>query len=104
MSIFNAMIERTRDAMLCKERLPCRFMQREMSASATRRPAPASRSLVMLDDTPAYPYAVSMEIVHLAPHAEVTLYPWKEPKDLIPRAVHHVRDFFRTHQPVTSAR
>ena len=56
--------------------------------------------LVMLDDTPAYPYAVSMEIVHLAPHAEVTLYPWKEPKDLIPQAVHHVRDSGRSAPPV----
>ena len=35
--------------------------------------------LVMPDDTPAHPYAVSMEIVQLAPHAEVTRYPWKEP-------------------------
>jgi len=60
--------------------------------------------LVRPDDTPAHPYAVSMEIVHLAPHAEVTMYPWKEPKDLIPQAVRHVRDFLRAHQPVTSAR
>jgi pimeloyl-ACP methyl ester carboxylesterase len=60
--------------------------------------------LVMPDDTPAHPYAVSMEIVHLAPHAEVTMYPWKEPKDLIPQAVRHVRDFLRAHQPVPAAR
>ena len=58
----------------------------------------------MPDDIPAHPYAVAMEIVHLAPHAEVTRYPWKEPKDLIPQAVRHVRDFLRAHQPVTSAR
>jgi pimeloyl-ACP methyl ester carboxylesterase len=60
--------------------------------------------LVMPDDTPAHPYAVSMEILQLAPHAEVTLYPWKEPKDLIPQAVRHVREFLRAHQPVTAAR
>ena len=39
---------------------------------------------VMPSDTPAHPYAVSMEIVRLAPNAEVARYPWKEPKDLIP--------------------
>jgi hypothetical protein len=60
--------------------------------------------LIMPDDTPAHPYAGAMEIVKLAPKVEVTLYPWKEPKDLIPQAVQHVRDFLRAHQPVTSAR
>ena len=60
--------------------------------------------LIMPDDTPAHPYAVCMEVAELAPKAEVTLYPWKEPKDLIPQAVRHVRDFLRAHQPVTSAR
>jgi pimeloyl-ACP methyl ester carboxylesterase len=59
--------------------------------------------LIMPDDT-AHPYPVCMEIAELAPKAEVTVYPWKEPKDLIPQAVHHVRDFLRAHQPVTSAR
>jgi hypothetical protein len=29
---------------------------------------------------------------------------WKEPKDLIPQAVRQVRDFLRTHRPVTTAR
>jgi len=56
--------------------------------------------LVMPDDTPAHPYPVSMEVVELAPKAEVTLYPWKETKDLIAQAVRHVRDFLRAHQPV----
>ncbi len=32
------------------------------------------------------------------------MYPWKEPKDLIPRAVRHVCDFLRAHQSVTAAR
>jgi hypothetical protein len=47
--------------------------------------------------------AREMEIVHLAPHAEVTMYPWKEPKELIPQAVCHVRDSLRAHQPVPAA-
>jgi hypothetical protein len=45
-----------------------------------------------------------MEVVRLAPKAEVSIYPWKEPKDRIPQAVRHVRDFLRAHQPVTAAR
>jgi pimeloyl-ACP methyl ester carboxylesterase len=60
--------------------------------------------LVLPDDVPAHPYAVAMETVSLAPKAEVSIYPWKDPKDLIPQAVRHVRDFLRAHQPATVAR
>lgn len=58
--------------------------------------------LVLPDDVPAHPYAVAMETVHLAPKSEVSIYPWKEPKSLIPQAVRQVRDFLRAHQPVTA--
>jgi pimeloyl-ACP methyl ester carboxylesterase len=60
--------------------------------------------LVLPDDVPAHPYAVAMESVHLAPKSEVSIYPWKDPKDLIPQAVQHVREFLRKHRPVTAAR
>ena len=60
--------------------------------------------LVLPDDVPAHPYAVAMETVRLAPKAEVSIYPWKEPTSLIPQAVQHVREFLRKHQPVTTAR
>ena len=60
--------------------------------------------LVMPDDTPAHPYPVSMEIAALAPKAEVTVYPWREPKDLPAQTISQVRDFLRAHQPVTAAR
>ena len=59
--------------------------------------------LVLPDDVPAHPYAVAMETVHLAPHAQVSLYPWKDTKDKIPLAVRHIRTFLRAHQPVTVA-
>ena len=59
--------------------------------------------LVLPDDVPAHPYAVAMEVVRLAPKAEVSLYPWKESKDQISQAVRHVRAFLRAHQPVTAA-
>ena len=59
--------------------------------------------LVMPDDTPAHPYQTAMDIVALAPKAEVTVYPWAEPKDLLAKTVNQVRDFLLAHQPTTSA-
>ena len=55
--------------------------------------------LVLPDDIPAHPYEVAMESALLAPNAEVSLYPWKEPRDRIPLAVRHVRTFLRAHCP-----
>jgi pimeloyl-ACP methyl ester carboxylesterase len=55
--------------------------------------------LVLPDDIPAHPYEVAMETARLAPNAQVSLYPWKEPKELIPLAVRHVRNFLRAHRP-----
>ncbi len=49
--------------------------------------------LVLPDDIPAHPYAVAMESARLAPNAQVSLYPWKEPKAHIPIALRHVRMF-----------
>lgn len=59
--------------------------------------------LVLPDDVPAHPYAVAMETVHLAPNAQVSLYPWKATPEQIPLAVRHVRSFLRAHQPATVA-
>jgi len=41
-----------------------------------------------------------MESVMLAPQSEVSLFPFKEPKDRIPVAVRQVRAFLRAHRPV----
>ena len=60
--------------------------------------------LVLPDDVPAHPYPVAMESVRLAPNAQVSLYPWKDPADLIPVAVRHVRTFLRAHRPTTGFR
>ena len=57
----------------------------------------------MPDDTPAHPYQVAVDIAALAPKAEVTVYPWREPKDLLAKTVNQVRDFLQAHQPVTAA-
>jgi pimeloyl-ACP methyl ester carboxylesterase len=59
--------------------------------------------LVLPDDVPGHPYAVAMETVHLAPHAQVSLYPWKASMEQIPLAVRHVRAFLRAQQPVAAA-
>ena len=58
--------------------------------------------LIMPDDIPAHPYAVAMEAAMLAPKAEVTIYPWKEPKERIPLAVRQVRSFLRAHRPASA--
>ena len=54
--------------------------------------------LVLPDDVPAHPYAVAMESALLAPKAEVSLYPWKEPKEHIPLAVRHIRTFLQAYR------
>jgi len=59
--------------------------------------------LVMPDDTPAHPYETSMDVAALAPHAEVTAYPWREPPALLSQTIRRVRDFLRAHRPVTTA-
>jgi len=56
--------------------------------------------LIMPDDVPAHPYAVAMECAMLAPKAEVSMFPWKEPKERIPLAVRQVHSFLRAHRPV----
>ena len=56
--------------------------------------------LILPDDIPAHPYAVAMEAAMLAPKAEVSMFPWKEPKERIPLAVRQIRSFLRAHRPV----
>jgi pimeloyl-ACP methyl ester carboxylesterase len=60
--------------------------------------------LVLPDDTPAHPYQTSMDIASLAPKAEVTVFPWKEPPELKARTIERVRTFLKAHQPATAAR
>jgi pimeloyl-ACP methyl ester carboxylesterase len=54
--------------------------------------------LVMPDDVPSHPYAVAMECAMLAPKAEVSIYPWKEPKERIPLAVRQIHSFLKAHR------
>jgi len=57
--------------------------------------------LILPDDIPAHPYAVAMEAAMLAPKAEVSMYPWKDPKERIPLAVRQIRSFLRAHRPAS---
>jgi len=55
--------------------------------------------LVLPDDVPAHPLNVAMECAMLAPKAEVSIFPWKEPKERIPLAVRQVHSFLKAHRP-----
>ena len=55
--------------------------------------------LILPDDSPPHPYAVAMEAAMLAPQAEVSMFPWKEPPERIPLAVRQIRSFLRAHRP-----
>ena len=54
--------------------------------------------LVLPDDSPAHPYVVAMESAMLAPKAEVSMFPWKEPKERIPLAVRQIHSFLKAHR------
>jgi pimeloyl-ACP methyl ester carboxylesterase len=60
--------------------------------------------LVLPDDTDAHAYQASVDVASLAPNAEVTVYPWKDPPELKARTINRVRTFLRAHQPTTAAR
>jgi len=58
--------------------------------------------LILPDDIPAHPYVVAMEAAMLAPKAEVSMFPWKEPKERIPLAVRQIHSFLRAHRPASA--
>jgi pimeloyl-ACP methyl ester carboxylesterase len=58
--------------------------------------------LVLPDDSPAHSYAVAIESAMLAPKGEMSMFPWKEPKERIPLAVRQIRSFLRAHRPASA--
>jgi pimeloyl-ACP methyl ester carboxylesterase len=58
--------------------------------------------LILPDDIPAHPYAVAMEAAMLAPKAEVSMFPWKEPRERIALAVRQIHSFLRAHRPASA--
>jgi hypothetical protein len=53
--------------------------------------------LILPDDI-----AGAREAATLAPNAEVSMFPWKEPKERIPLAVRQIRSFLRAHRPASA--
>src|SRR6202521_5777562 len=60
--------------------------------------------LVLPDDTPAHAYQAAIDVASLAPNAEITVYPWKDPPELKARTINRLRKFLKVHQPMTAAR
>ncbi|HEY3160219.1 MAG TPA: alpha/beta hydrolase [Vicinamibacterales bacterium] len=58
--------------------------------------------LILPDDIPGHPYVVAMEAAMLAPKSQVSIYPWKEPKERIPLAIRHIRSFLRSNRPAAT--
>jgi pimeloyl-ACP methyl ester carboxylesterase len=56
--------------------------------------------LVLPDDVPAHPLQTSVDIASLAPNAEITVFPWKEPPELKARTINRVRTFLKARQTV----
>jgi hypothetical protein len=54
--------------------------------------------LILPDDIPAHPYAVAMESALLAPKSEVSMFPWKEPRERMPLAIRQMHSFLRAHR------
>ena len=60
--------------------------------------------LVLPDGTAAHAYQTAVDITSLAPNADVSVYPWKDPPELKAQAMNRVRRFLKTHLPITAAR
>jgi pimeloyl-ACP methyl ester carboxylesterase len=60
--------------------------------------------LVLPDDTAAHAYQTAVDVASLAPNAEVTVYPWKDPPELKARTINRVRGFLKAHLQMTAAR
>ena len=59
--------------------------------------------LILPDDVPAHPYAVAIESAHLAPNAQVSLYPWKANPEQIQLALRHIGTFLKANRPAVAA-
>ena len=55
--------------------------------------------LVLPDDTSSHPLQTSIDVASLAPNAEITVFPWRDPPELKARTIHRVRTFLKAHLP-----
>ena len=56
--------------------------------------------LVLPDDTAAHAYQVAIDVASLAPNADISVYPWKDPPELKARTISKVRSFLKRQLPV----
>src|SRR5262245_27473603 len=54
--------------------------------------------LVLPDDVVAHPLQTYIDIASLAPNAEITVFPWKEPPELKARTINRARTFLKARQ------
>ncbi|MFO1159106.1 MAG: alpha/beta fold hydrolase [Reyranellaceae bacterium] len=59
--------------------------------------------LVLPDDTISHPLPTSIDVASLAPNAEITVFPWRDPPALKARTINRVRTFLKSHLPMRSA-
>jgi pimeloyl-ACP methyl ester carboxylesterase len=59
--------------------------------------------LVLPDDVPAHPLCTSVDVASLAPNAEITVFPWKQPEALKLRTIDKVRRFLKANVPMKAA-
>lgn len=55
--------------------------------------------LVLPDETSSHPLQTSIDVASLAPNAEITVFPWRDPPELKARTINRVRTFLKSHQP-----
>jgi pimeloyl-ACP methyl ester carboxylesterase len=55
--------------------------------------------LVLPDDTSSHPLQTSIDVASLAPNAEITVFPWRDPPELKARTINKVRTFLKSHLP-----
>ena len=75
-------------------------VQPDFVYSVSREYAKACQTpmLVLPDDIVPHPLQVAIDIASLAPNAEITVYPWKEPADLKARTINRARTFLKRFQ------
>jgi hypothetical protein len=73
-----------------------------MAAEATPAALFDEIDVLILAQTNTQDFAVAtVEAAMLAPKAEVSMFPWKEPKERIPLAVRQIRSFLGAHRPAS---
>ncbi|MDA1184965.1 MAG: alpha/beta hydrolase [Acidobacteria bacterium] len=55
--------------------------------------------LVLPDDSAGHSFDAAIESAMLAPHGQLSMYPWKDTPEKIPLAVRHVRSFLLSSRP-----